>query len=67
MQDNKSDILFHKDHPFSIRKGLKYAHVRFVFVINKNKKKQVKVVCYPTERIVADHSIKTEWSSLFIY
>ena len=67
MQDNKSAILLQKNWPFSTRKGSKHINVRYFFVVDKIKNKEVKIVYCPTEEMVADYNTKPLQGSLFYY
>ena len=67
MQDNKSAILLQKNWPFSTRKGSKHINVRYFFVVDKIKNKEVKIVYCPTEDMVADYNTKPLQGSLFYY
>ena len=53
MQDNESCTLFHKNHPFSVGKGSKHINFRCFFVVDKLEKKEVKISCCTTDKIVA--------------
>ena len=44
MQDNKSAILLQKNWPFSTGKGSKHIHVRYFFVVDKIKNKEVRII-----------------------
>ena len=54
MQDNKSAILLQKNWPYSTRKGSKHIHVRYFFVVDKIRHKEVKIMYCPTELMIAD-------------
>ena len=65
MQDNDSAIVVHKNYPYSTRKGTKHIHVRYFFVVDKIRSKEVKVIYYPTEKMWADFSSKPTQDLLF--
>ena len=67
MQDNKSTILLQKSWPFSTGKGSKHINVRYFFVIDKIKNKEVKVVYCPTKEMIADYNTKPLQGLLFYY
>ena len=67
MQDNNSCVLEHKNYPLSIGKVTKHAHVRFFFVVEQIEKKEAKVECCPTEKMIADYNSKYTQVSLFFY
>ena len=58
MQDNQSCIVLHKHHHFSVGKGSKHDNVRCFFVVDMVDKKEVRLVCYPIEKMMADYSTK---------
>ena len=66
-QDNKSCMQLHKNYPFSVGKGSKHMNVRYFFVADEIEKKDAKIVCCPTEKMVADYSAKPTQGSLFAY
>ena len=57
-RDNESNMLLRKHHPFSEGKGSKHMNVRYFFVVDKIHQREVKIVHFPTEKIVADFSGK---------
>ena len=57
-QDNESCILLHKHYPFSVSKGSKHINVQYFFVVDKAEKKEVQIVYYLTEKMIADFSTK---------
>ena len=65
MQDNQSCILLQKNYPYSNGKGSKHIHVRYFFVVDKIKNKEVKIVYCPTEKMIADFSSKPTQGKLF--
>ena len=66
MQDNKSCVLLHTTHPFSVGKGSKHTNIRYFFVVDKIDKKEAKIVCCSTEEIVADFSSKPLQRKIFV-
>ena len=48
-------------------KGSKHINVRYFFVVDKMEKKDVKMVYYPTEKMIANYSTKPTQGSLFVY
>ena len=44
MQDNKSAILLQKNWPFSTGKGSKHINIRYFFVVDKIKHKEIKIM-----------------------
>ena len=58
MQDNDSGILVQKNYPYSTRKGSKHIHIRYFFVVDKVKNKEVKIIYCPTNKMWADFSSK---------
>ena len=50
-QDNDSAIVIHKYYPYSTRKGTKHIYVRYFFVVDKIRNKEVKVTHCPTEKM----------------
>ena len=67
MQDNKSCMLLHTNHPFSTRAGSKHINVRYFFVVDKMQSKEVRIVYCPTDEMVADYSSKPLQGKTFIY
>lgn len=65
MQVNQSCILLQKNYPYSNGKGSKHIHVRYFFVVDKIKNKEVKIVYCPTEKMIADFSSKPTQGKLF--
>ena len=65
MQDNDSAIVIHKNYPYSTWKGTKHIHVRYFFVVDKIRNKDVKVIHYPTKKMWADFSSKPTQGLLF--
>ena len=66
MQDNKSCVQLHKNHPFSVGSGSKHINIRYFFVVDRIDKKEVKMACCPTEEMVADYSSKPLQGKLFV-
>ena len=67
MQDNKSAILLQKNWPFSTGKGSKHINIRYFFVVDKIKNKEVKIIYCPTEEMIADFNTKPLQGKLFFY
>ena len=67
MQDNKSAILLQKNWPFSTGKGSKHINIRYFFVVDKIKNKEVKIIHCPTEEMIADFNTKPLQGKLFLY
>ena len=66
MQDNKSSILMHENYPCSIHKGSKHVNVRYFFVVDKTRKKELKVEHFPTADMLRDYSSKPSQGRLFV-
>ena len=67
LQNNKSAILLQKNWPFWTGKGSKHIHVRYFFVVNKIKNKEVRIIHCSTEEMVADFNTKPLQGMIFIY
>ena len=67
MQDNKSAILLQKNWPYSTRKGSKHIHVRYFFVVDKIRNKEVKIIYCPTELMIADFNTKPLQGALIYF
>ena len=65
MQDNQSCILLQKNYPYSNGKGSKHIHIRYFFVVDKIRNKEVKIVYCPTAKMIADYSSKPTQGKLF--
>ena len=57
----------HQNYPFSIRKGSKHINGRCLFVVDKLEKKDVRMVCCPTDEMVTDYSTKPTQGTLFVF
>ena len=57
-------MLLYKYHLFSVDKESKYVNIRCL--VDKTKKKEVKITYYPTDKIVVDFSSKPLQRSIFI-
>lgn len=66
MQDNKSSIILQKNYPYSTRKGSKHIHVRYFFVVDKIRNKEVSIVHCPTQEMIADYNTKPLQGQLFV-
>ena len=58
MQDNKSAIILPKNWPFSTGKGSKHINVRYYYVVDKIKNKEVKMIYCPTDEHTGDYNSK---------
>lgn len=69
MQDNnnKKAILLQKNWPFSTGKGSKHINVRYFFVVDKIKNKEVRIIHCPTEEMIADFNTKPLQGMMFNY
>ena len=65
VQDNKSAITIQKKYLYSTRKGTKHIHVHYFFVVDKLESKDIRMIYYPTEKMLADLSSKLTQGSLF--
>ena len=65
MQDNDSGILVQKNYPYSTRKGSKHIHIRYFFVVDKVKNKEVKIIYCLTDKMWADFSSKPTQGQIF--
>ena len=63
MQDNQSCILLQKNYPYSNGKGSKHIHIRYFFVVDKIRNKEVKIAYCPTAKMIANYSSKPSCSS----
>ena len=66
MKDNESCILLHQNYPFSTRTGSKHINVRYFFVVDKIRSKEVRIVCCPTDEMIADYSSKPLQGKIFV-
>ena len=66
-QDNQSCTQLHKNYPFSVGRGSKHVNIRCFFVVDKMEKRDAKMACCPTEKMVADHSAKPTQGSLLVH
>ena len=65
IQGNQSFMLLHKHYPFSIGRGSKHINVRHFFVGDKIHKKEVRIVCCPTDKMIADRTTKPTQGTAF--
>ena len=56
----------HNNYTLSIGKGMNHIHARYFFVVDKIKKKESRVACCPTDKIIADYSTKSTQGILFV-
>ena len=64
-QDNKSTILLQNNGRLSCRKGSKQIHIRYFFITDRIKQKEIRVEYCPTGAIVIDYFTKLLQGSLF--
>ena len=55
-----------KNHPFSVGKGSIHMHVRYFFIADKMDKIEVRIVCYPAEKMVSDYSSNPLQGKIFV-
>ena len=67
MQDNKSAILLQQNWPYSSRKGSNHINVRYFFVVDKSRNKEVKSIYCPSESMIADYNTKPLQEALFYF
>ena len=66
LQDNQSVMLIYNHGRFSCRKGSKHTHIRYFFVTDRIKHKEIKIEYCPTGEMVADFMSKPLQGSVFI-
>ena len=66
MQDNKSTIRLQKHYPYSVGKGSKHINIRYYFVVDKVKQKEIKIIYCPTDEMIADYSTKPLQGAKFV-
>ena len=64
-QDNEAAILVENNGRYSCKKGMRHIHIRYFFVTDRIKNKEIKVMCCPTEEMVADFFTKPPQGKLF--
>ena len=64
-QDNQSTILLEKNGMKSVGKGTRHIKIKYFFVADKVKGKEVKIVYCPTKEMVADFYTKPLQGTLF--
>ena len=57
-QDNEATMLLQKNERMSCGKGSKHIHIRYFFITDKFKQKELKVLHCPTEEMIADYYTK---------
>ena len=57
-QDNEAAMLLQKNGRMSCGKGSKHIHIRYFFITDKIKQKELKVLHCPTEEMIADYYTK---------
>ena len=65
-QDNQSVILLERHGFKSVEKGTRYARIGYFFVTNKFEDKEIKVLYYPTDKMLANCFTKPLQGSLLI-
>ena len=66
LQDNQSAMLIHNHGQFSCRKRSKHIHIRYFFVTDRIKHKEIKIEYCPTGEMVANFMTKPLQGSVFI-
>ena len=66
LQDNQSAMLIQNHGRFSCRKGSKHIHIRYFFITDRIKHKEVKVEYCSTGEMIADFMTKLLQGSIFI-
>ena len=64
-QDNKSIILLQNNGRLSCQTGSKHIHIRYFFITDWIKQKEIRVECCPTGVMIADYFPKPLQGSLF--
>jgi hypothetical protein len=64
-QDNKSSILLEKNGKASSGKRTKHINIRYFFITDRVRKKEVSVVWCPTEDMIGDYATKALQGALF--
>ena len=64
-QDNQGTILLEKNGMKSVGKGTRHIKIKYFFVADKVKGKEVKIVYCPTKEMVADFYTKPLQGTLF--
>ena len=57
-KDNQSCIQLHKNYLFSVGKESKYINIRYFFMVDNIENKNVRVVYYLIDNMIADYSTK---------
>lgn len=65
-QDNQSAILLENNGTKSMGKGTRYVKIKYFFVTDKIKNKELKVLWCPTEKMIGDLCTKPLQGSLFV-
>ena len=66
LQDNQSAMLIENHGRMSCRKGSKHIHIRYFFVTDRIKHKEVRIEYCPTGEMIADFMTKPLQGSIFI-
>ena len=64
-QDNQAAMLLQNNGRMSCGKGSKHIHIRYFFITDKIKKKEIKVRHCPTKEMIADYFTKPVQGTLF--
>ena len=59
--------MIHKNYLFSIGKGSEHINSRCLFLVDNIQNKEVNIICFPTEVMVADFIAKPTQGSVFAY
>jgi hypothetical protein len=59
-------MLLQKNGLFSVGKGSKHIHIRYLFATDKIEKKELKLIHCPTDKMIADFSTKPLQGAKFI-
>ena len=65
-QDNQSAIILENNGLKSVGKGSRHINIKYFFVINNIKDKEIKVIYYPTKEMLADFFTKPLPGVLFV-
>ena len=58
LRDNRMHVLSHKNYPVSVGKSSTHINDSYFLVVDKIKKKEVRMVHFPSEEMIADYSSK---------
>lgn len=65
-QDNEAAILLENNGRYSCKKGTRHINIRYFFITDRIKNKEIKVMYCPTEEMIADFFTKPVQGKLFI-